>query len=466
MTGPWPFTKLEEVASINPPKPKFAELSDADMVGFIPMAAVDEQSGTVAVLDQRPLGDLRTKSYRTFATNDVIFAKITPCMENGKSAVVPELPNDHGFGSTEFHVIRTGDQVDARYLWRYLRQATFRAEAEHHMTGSVGQLRVPADFLRQTEIPLPSIEEQRQTADLLDKYDRGERVVRSRLEHTHRFLSGFRQSALAAACSGRLTAADRDSGEPPVLDNLKAHAALTSDVAVNKRRTKPAIGLAVPDLSDHFPETWAYLRIRELVALRAILDVQDGNHGELYPRKSDFGESGVPFISAESVWDQVEVASAPRLRDDVAARLRIGFARARDVILTHNATVGRAAMLPEEAPPVVLSTSTTYYRVDERVLLPEYLLLFMRSPFFQEQLSAVMSQTTRNQVPVTKQVELAIAVPSLSEQRAIVRRCDELLGAADDVVSRLGTVQRSIDQASRVVAAKAFRGELLAGAVI
>ncbi len=195
--------------------------------------------------------------------------------------------------------------------------------------------------------------------------------------------------------------------------------------------------------------------------MRAILDVQDGNHGELYPRKTDFGDQGVPFISAESVWDRVEIETAPKLRPDVAARLRIGFGQPRDVVLTHNATVGRVAILPKDAPHVVLSTSTTYYRVDERVLVPEYLLLFMRSPFFQEQLSAVMSQTTRNQVPVTKQVELAIAVPSPAEQRVIVERTDGMLSLSRTLAARVETAAHRVDRSSQAVLAKAFRGDLV-----
>jgi type I restriction enzyme S subunit len=203
------------------------------------------------------------------------------------------------------------------------------------------------------------------------------------------------------------------------------------------------------------------LRVRELVALRAILDVQDGNHGELYPRKTDFGGSGVPFISAENVWDRVEIESAPKLNHDVAARLRIGFAEPRDIILTHNATVGRVAILPAGSPSVVLSTSTTYYRVDERALVPEYLLLYMRSPFFQQQLAAVMSQTTRNQVPVTKQVELVIAVPSPSEQRAIVERTEQMLSLSSALSTRIDTVSNRVDRISQAALSKAFRGELL-----
>src|SRR5207249_4123645 len=158
---------------------------------------------------------------------------------------------------------------------------------------------------------------------------------------------------------------------------------------------------------------------------------------ELYPRAEDFGDAGVRYISAEQViHDRVQLDSAPFLKNEKARQLRIGFAKANDVILTHNATVGRVALLPPRSPDVVLSTSTTYYRVDEAVLLARYLATFLRSHYFQSQLEVVMEQTTRNQVSVTKQVEFGIAVPPLAEQKEIVRRVEELFALVNQIEAR------------------------------
>jgi type I restriction enzyme S subunit len=85
----------------------------------------------------------------------------------------------------------------------------------------------------------------------------------------------------------------------------------------------------------------------------------------------------------------------------------------------------------------------------------------MRSPFFQEQLAAVMSQTTRNQVPITKQVELVIALPSPAEQREIVRRAQRLLALADGLTARVDPASKRVDRSSQAVLAKVFRGELI-----
>ena len=116
-------------------------------------------------------------------------------------------------------------------------------------------------------------------------------------------LKRFHQSVLAAACSGRLTPDWREENPQTnsASETLQAHAKRTAGRERNTRRMKPAMGLTLLDYSDDFPATWAWLKIRELVGLGAIFDVQDGNHGELYPRTEDFGEIGVPYISAAHV---------------------------------------------------------------------------------------------------------------------------------------------------------------------
>jgi len=204
------------------------------------------------------------------------------------------------------------------------------------------------------------------------------------------------------------------------------------------------------------------LKVRELVERGGIFDVQDGNHGELYPRPEDFGDTGVRYISAEQVInDRVQIDSAPFLKHEKARQLRIGFAKANDVILTHNATVGRVALLPPGSPDVVLSTSTTYYRVDEAVLLACYFATFLRSHFFQSQLEAVMAQTTRNQVSVTKQVEFGVALPPLPEQQEIVRRVEGLFALADQLEVRLAKARGQVDALTPSLLARAFAGKLV-----
>ncbi|MBI2917758.1 MAG: hypothetical protein HYY01_07155 [Chloroflexi bacterium] len=124
------------------------------MVSFVPMAAVEAVTGRMDTSQARPYGEVK-KGYTPFSDGDVLFAKITPCMENGKIAVAKGLTNGTGCGSTEFHVLRPIKGIPGQLLMYYLFQDDFRKEARGHMTGTAGQLRVPARFLDESPFPLP-----------------------------------------------------------------------------------------------------------------------------------------------------------------------------------------------------------------------------------------------------------------------------------------------------------------------
>ncbi len=158
---------LTQAVEINP-RPERGALSDDLEVSFVPMAAVGAATGRMDPSTVRPFAEVK-KGYTLFRENDVLFAKITPCMENGKMAVARGLRNRVGCGSTEFHVLRPRPGVDPRYVYHFVSSARFRAEAAHHMTGAVGQKRVPTAFLEQCEIPLPNLGAQRRIVAEIDK---------------------------------------------------------------------------------------------------------------------------------------------------------------------------------------------------------------------------------------------------------------------------------------------------------
>jgi len=117
------------------------------------MEYVDEALGAIADSETRRIEDV-VRGYTYFRDWDVLFAKITPCMENGKCAVATNLTNGVGFGSTEFHVVRPGRDVLPQWIFYFLRQQATRQDAARHMTGTAGQQRVPTRFLQEVEIPL------------------------------------------------------------------------------------------------------------------------------------------------------------------------------------------------------------------------------------------------------------------------------------------------------------------------
>ncbi|MFA5232729.1 MAG: restriction endonuclease subunit S [Candidatus Paceibacterota bacterium] len=134
-------------------------------ISFVPMESVSEVEGIIKTPENRKLNDVRN-GFTRFVKGDIIFAKITPCMENGKCAIAENLTNNIGIGSTEFHVLSPNkDLIDTKYLWTLLRLKVFRKSAERYFTGSAGQQRVPVNFLEEIKIPLPPLPKQREIAE-------------------------------------------------------------------------------------------------------------------------------------------------------------------------------------------------------------------------------------------------------------------------------------------------------------
>ena len=151
--------KLGECCCINPRRPNIT-LHDTDKVSFVPMSAVSEDGHLLDILDEE-YGKVK-KGFTYFENNDVLFAKITPCMENGKGAIAQGLTNGIGMGSTEFHVLRPINEISSPYWLLALTQMpVFRERAAKNMSGTGGQKRVAAAYLEHFMVGVPSIEEQR-----------------------------------------------------------------------------------------------------------------------------------------------------------------------------------------------------------------------------------------------------------------------------------------------------------------
>jgi len=189
----WEAPGLAEICDFNP---KHDPDTDREqLVSFVPMPAVSEETGTIVTPQDRPLSEI-WKGYTHFQNGDVIFAKITPCMENGKSAVAVDLTNGLACGSTEFHVLRPRGGVLPDYIWKFVRQVGFRKDAEAHMTGAVGQRRVPKPYLEKHQIPLPPLPEQRRIVSKHDILSARTATARTHLSAIAKLVERYKASAL------------------------------------------------------------------------------------------------------------------------------------------------------------------------------------------------------------------------------------------------------------------------------
>ena len=171
--------RLGECCILNPRRPNIA-LCDTDKVSFIPMPAVSEDGYLVDMTDEE-YGKVK-KGFTYFENNDVLFAKITPCMENGKGAIVHGLTNGIGMGSTEFHVLRPINGISSPYwLLALTRMPIFRERGAKNMSGTGGQKRVSASYLDHFMVGLPAMEEQRRFEAIYRQADKSKSVIQKAL---------------------------------------------------------------------------------------------------------------------------------------------------------------------------------------------------------------------------------------------------------------------------------------------
>ncbi len=196
MPALWKKVHLGSVVVLNPPAE--GRVAPSTEVTFLPMAAVAVETGRIDPQLSRAYRDAR-HGLRPFREGDVLFAKITPSMENGKSAVARGLLAGLGLGSTEFHVLRPLPDIDADFLRYFISTQRFRGAARRHMTGTAGQLRVPSSYLAQVPIHLPPISQQRSLVSLVEQQLTRLESARDALSKVHAEIHEYRRAVLATA---------------------------------------------------------------------------------------------------------------------------------------------------------------------------------------------------------------------------------------------------------------------------
>jgi type I restriction enzyme, S subunit len=355
-------------------------------------------------LDVRPVsnGELASNKF-IFSPKHVLYGKLRPYL--AKIA----CPTFSGVCSTDILPILPGPGIDRRYLCYFLRQPYMVEFAASRCSGA-NLPRLSPNQIAEFQIPIPwpdeakrSRLEQKRIADILDKADAVRRKSREVI-HVVEELSDslFRQTS-------------SDTGAAP--------------------RT-----------------------ISELLESEVLLVHKDGNYGSSYPQKHEFGLDGIPFLSAKHVAKDGTIITddVPHLTEEKARSLPFGWIEPGDVLLAHNATVGPVALYRGQYPEALIGTSLTCFRPNPKYLTSEFLFAALRGSHFQRQLQKEMSQTTRNQVPITAQRRLTLFFPSLNEQIAFTSQLTS--------VHRLRAKQMQETSGAKELyeslVQRAFRGEL------
>lgn len=202
----WYIIKLGEIAKVNPRVLNLTNtIPDNFYVSFIPMKNVEEETGKIDTSIIKNYADVKS-GYTPFIEGDILFAKITPCMENGKIAIANNLHNGIGFGSTEFHVIRLfRKELLNKYIFFYLIQKRFRNIAQRFMKGSAGQLRIPTKYLEDVLIPIPSPEEQQLIVNKIENIFSLIDIIEDSVKKNLMYCNMLRLSILKKSFDGKLT---------------------------------------------------------------------------------------------------------------------------------------------------------------------------------------------------------------------------------------------------------------------
>jgi type I restriction enzyme, S subunit len=415
-TSAWTPTTLGEVCQINPGKPKVDTLPADAPVTFVPMAAVDEVSGSILSPELREFASVRG-SYTAFQEGDVLFAKITPCMENGKAAIARDLVNGLGFGSTEFHVLRPSESVLPEFIYQLVRQKSFRAEARDNMTGSVGQARVPTEWLKSFQFDLPPIETQRQIVELVSQLQEQMESTSDRLDAIPALVKKFRQSVLAAACSGQLTADWRGTDELTDWDEDQAQS----------------------------------------VCAR----VQSGST----PREGFQNVPGIPFLKVYNLVDQIiSFDYKPQFVSNTVAEstsMKRSTALPGDVLMNIvGPPLGKVAIVTSQFQEWTFNQALTLFRPSKRVSSEWIYLVLCSGLPYEEILMQTRGSAGQSNISLTQCREMVLPIPPLVEQAEIVRRVESLLALADSIESRLADATVQVERTTQAILSKAFRGEL------
>lgn len=442
--------QLMQVVSGGTPPSK--DESNFSSEGGIPWLTPADLSGYPEKYIARGARNLSEKGYAACSATkmpagSVLFSSRAPV---GYVAVAAnEMSTNQGFKS-----FIPPDGFSSVYLYYYLKH--IKPVAEQMATGTTFKelSGAAAAKLPLLVAPLP---EQKRIADKLDSVLARVDACCDRLDRIPALLKRFRQSVLAAAMSGRLTEEWRAEHLPPNM--ATAIDALPSDQKARRGVTASVVPASEFVDSWNCPDGWWRGTAAALLCKGVLVDLKDGNHGVNHPVVSDFTPEGLPFVTAAQVDRfRIDYAGAYKLSGEPLAKLRVGFAKPGDVVLTHKGTVGRLAIVDREC---VLTPQTTYYRVNRLYAAPEFLMCYMASQPFCAQLDEIKSQTTRDFVPITQQYALVHLIPSLSEQQEIVRRVETLFAFADRVEARCAAARKQAGQLTPALLAKAFRGELV-----
>jgi type I restriction enzyme S subunit len=399
---------LRSLVEINP-SVDLSGLVPESTVSFVPMESVEDGATGVVQLLKRPLGEVQ-RGYTVFAEGDILWAKITPCMQNGKSCIARGLQNGIGFGSTEFHVFRLKNNVaSTEFVWEFLNQETLRRVATYAFTGSAGHQRVPETFLADLPFPRLSIEKQNQ---LVDHMSAARSARRAKLAAADALLAGLDDYLLGTL-----------SITLPPIRNASVYAISANNVGKridaysNQSRFRKLFNLL-------HHSGYPVLTFGELsnCIFSGITPLAKGDSYETPP-------DGVRFIRSGEITSDGEVTpvSEVHIRKDIHDGMmkRSQLKRGDLLIAIVGATIGAAGIF-NRSEPANINQAIAVVRLKDAAVSSEYACLYLRSCVGQALLDYYKRPVARANINLEEIAEIPLVIPTKDIQLKIVEESHQL----------------------------------------
>lgn len=380
----WKLVPLRRICTVNPLRSR-QDFDDEKEVVFLPMRSIST-NGHVDYSLLRKEHEVRT-GFTYFMKHDLLIAKITPCFENKKIALLDLMPSEYGYGSTEYHVIRTGMSIDRKFLLCVFRSEEFMLHGEKSMIGSAGQKRVPSNFIENYPIPYPTIEEQKQISLFLDHkkhvINKYIRIKKKQIE----LLKELKQVIINDAVTGKI---DVRTGKP-----------------------YPKYKDSGIEWLGKIPEGWNTIALSKVSKL-----IVDGTH--FSPASSDSGD--YLYVTAKNIKEYgVDLSNISYISKEAhdSIYLRCPVKRGDVLYIKDGATAGIATVNDLECEFSLLSSVALISTQD--CLDSTFLVMFLNSTVFKSYLNTVISGGAMTRFTIDKLKRFPIITPDQENQEAIVQ---------------------------------------------
>ena len=423
----WEVRRLRHAVQLNPSKSEVRHLPGKTEVSFLPMEAIGDD-GSLDRERSRPISEVES-GYTYFRDGDVTIAKITPCFENGKGAVMRDLLGGIGFGTTELIVARPDDAVvSSEYLDRIFNSHPFRRLGEAAMYGAGGQKRVPDDFVRDFAIALPPREEQADIETFLDRETAKIDALVAEQERLIALLKEKRQAVISHAVTKGL--------DPSV----------------------PMKDSGVEWLGE-VPAHWEVVRIKHVVA-----SIEQGwsPQCESYPVESadQWGVLKVGCVNG-GVFNPDENKVLP---DDLTPVPALAI-RAGDVLVSRANTrelVGSAATALMDYPNLLLCDKLYRLRLNHKMDAPQYLAYFLGCLPVREQIELAATGASSSMLNIGQAtiLELRLPHPDVEEQLAITAHLDAVTARMRDTATEAEAIIAALQERRSALISAAVTGQI------